>query len=499
MKKINLIAADIGAGSGRIFLSSYDGNKISSSQIHRFSNSPMLLGSTLYWDILKIMEELGKGLRKACQAADEKVKSIGIDSWGADFGLLDSGGYLISNPVSYRDKSIFIAEEELKKLILQEELNELNSSLTYNHCTLNQLYYLYKYRKDLAMAACKYLPIADLISYFITGIKAVDTSMLSGSQLFDVKERKPITSHLDELGINKEIIPPVMDAGTVIGTIKSGYAEAAGIDPGIKMSLVCGHDTASAVTGIPFSGKDHPCFIISGTWSVIGIESADAVTDGKAYKNNFTNWNAYKDRILFLKIFNGFYFIQECKKIWDRRSGSPSSYDDLYSNISEDNTAVSLIDLEDRSLLLPGGTMTEKIDVYLKDTGQKPGLSGDEVLVSLMYSIILEYKLVLDQLKNYSDKEIGSIYMVGGGSLNHVFCQWTADCLGVDIYTGFPESTISGNAIVQLIALGEINSTDEGRKVIKNSYKERIYSPRKNQSEKWEILKAKYKKLKTYQ
>jgi sugar (pentulose or hexulose) kinase len=496
MKKINLIAADIGAGSGRIFLSSYDGNKIRSDQVYRFSNGPMLLGSTLYWDILKIMDELGKGLKKACQAAGEKVKSIGIDSWGADFGLLDNGGHLISNPVSYRDKSIFIAEEEMKKLMPPEELNELNSSLTYNHCTLNQLYYLYKYRKDLAGAVCKYLPIADLISYFITGVKAVDISMLSGSQLFNVSKRKLITSHLDELGINKEIIPQVMNAGTVLGTIKSGYAEAAGIDPGIKMSLVCGHDTASAVTGIPFSGQDYPCFINSGTWSVMGIESADAVTDKKAYKNNFTNWNGYKDRILFLKIFNGFYFIQECKKIWDSRGGSSSNYDDLYSGISENNTAASLIDLEDRSLLLPGGTMTEKIDVYLKDTGQKPGLSMDEVLASLMHSIILEYMLVLDQLKSYSAKEIDKIYMVGGGSLNHVFCQWTTDCLGADIYTGFPESTISGNAIVQLIALGEIKTIEEGRKIIKNSYKERVYSPRESQSEKWEILKTIYKKLK---
>ncbi len=496
MEKINLIAADIGAGSGRIYLSTYDGDRISSEEVHRFSNSPMLLGNTLYWDILKIMDELGKGLGKARQAAGGKIKGIGIDSWGADFGLLDSSGYLLSNPVSYRDKRIFTAEEEMKKLMPPDELDEFNSSLTYNHCTLNQLYYLYKYQKDLAGAAQIYLPIADLISYFITGIKAVDISMLSGSQFFNVKDRKLLTCHLEGLGINKKIIPPVTDAGTILGNIEAGYAEALGIDPGIKVSLVCGHDTASAVTGMPFSGKDDPCFINSGTWSVMGLESSDAVTGKEAFKNNFTNWNGYRDRILFLKIFNGFYFIQECKKIWDSPGSSPGSYEDLYKGITQDDAAPSLIDLENRSLLLPGGAMTEKIEVYLKDTGQRSGISKKEILISLMHSIVLEYKLVLDQLRDFSEKDIGSIYMVGGGSLNPVFCQWTADCLGTDIYTGFPESTISGNALVQLIALGEVKSIEEGRAVIKDSYEEKIYSPRKDQESQWGKFEDKYKKLK---
>ena len=254
---------------------------------------------------------------------------------------------LLSNPVSYRDKRVLVAEKEINKILSSDELNRLNSSLTYNHSTLYQLFYVYKYQRQLAGLIDKYLPIADLIGFFLTGKKIVDTSMFSGSQFFDVKEREIKDDLLIRFGIDKDIIPPMKDAGTLIGDLEKTYAESLGLKPGIKVSLVCGHDTASAVTGIPL--ERNSCFINSGTWSVMGVESGDAFTSPEVYRNDFTNWNTIGDRIIFLKIFNGFYFIQELKKIWDMEDGRRSDYKDFYGRIIIDDDSGSLVNIESRT------------------------------------------------------------------------------------------------------------------------------------------------------
>ena len=273
-------------------------------------------------------------------------------------------GILLSNPVSYRDKRILIAEKEINEILSSDELNRLNSSLTYNHSTLYQLFYVYKYQRQLAGLIDKYLPIADLIGFFLTGEKIADTSMFSGSQFFNVRERDIKDDLLIKFGIDKDIIPPIKDAGTTVGNLNKTYGESLGLKPGIKVSLVCGHDTASAVTGIPL--EENSCFINSGTWSVMGVESGDAFTSAEVYSNDFTNWNTIGDRIIFLKIFNGFYFIQELKKIWDIEDGRRSDYKDFYGRIKIDDHAGSLIDIGNRLLLEPGRTMAGKIADYLK-------------------------------------------------------------------------------------------------------------------------------------
>jgi rhamnulokinase len=490
MKRPVFIAADIGAGSGRIFSSGFDGKKIDPGEVYRFENGPVYADGTLYWDILNIIKQVGTGIKKAIAGTDGRVASVGIDSWGADLGLLDSRGELLLNPVSYRDKSILTAEKEIEEIVSRDELNRLNSSLTYNHSTLYQLFYIYRHKKHVADLIYKYLPIAPLIGYFLTGEMVVDTSMFSGSQFFDVGKKIFKKDLLDRLGINREIIPPRTEAGTVMGRIDKAYAES-GQDT--KVSLVCGHDTASAVTGMPL--KKGSCFINSGTWSVMGIETKNVVTDTEVYKNNFTNWNTYRDRVIFLKIFNGFYFMQECKREWDRQDGSYNDYSELYGKISVDDKAVSLIDLEERSLLMPGGPMTDKVEAFFKNSGQACSLSRDQMITAILQSIILEYSLVFERLESLYRKKIEDVHMFGGGSLNRVFCQWTADCLGLDVHTCYPEAAVSGNIIVQLIALGEIRGIGEGREIIKASFPGKVYHPSQKRYG-WDELVNKYQGLK---
>lgn len=497
MKKINLIAADIGAGSGRIFLADFDGKKINPSEVYRFDNNSVLLRDTLYWDFLNIVIELENGFRKAGLKAKGEVSSIGIDTWGADFGLLDKSGDLLSNPVSYRDWRTDKIKESLYGIISRDRLNELNSSLTYEYCALFQLYYVFKFQSEMARLADLYLPIPCLVNYFLTGEKVVDQSILSGSQFFNIRDRQYQTDILKVLGIKDSILPPVIDAGKAIGMIKKEFAQKSGLDRKTVVSLVCSHDSASAVTGIPLEGSGRQCcYINSGTWSLVGMETKDPVISPEIFKNNFTIWNAFRDRTIILKIFNGFFFLQECKKVWDKEDHKTTSYPEFYKNILSNSSSRSLLALDSGSLFDTSKKIPEIIQDYYIKTGQAALPSRDGIILSLLQSMVLEYKLAIDELERLSYKRFEKIYMVGGGSLNKIFCQWISDCLGKEVCTGYPESTVNGNILVQLFALGEIKSIEEGREIIRDSHEEIIYHPESLIEIDWSMLMEKYIKLK---
>ncbi|MES0342117.1 MAG: FGGY family carbohydrate kinase, partial [Candidatus Humimicrobiaceae bacterium] len=455
MKKINLIAADIGAGSGRVFLTGFDGKKINPEEVYRFENNSVLLGDTLYWDFLNIMHELENGFRKAGSKVQGEVNSIGIDTWGADFGLLDKNGDLLSNPVSYRDWRTDKVKGSIYKLIDRDRLNKLNSSLTFEYCTLFQLYYVFKFQKEMASITDIYLPIPSLVNYFMTGQKIVDPSILSGTQFYNVVDKKYRTDILEILEIRDSILPPVSEAGKVLGNLKKEFAQKSGLGSGTLVSLVCSHDTPSAITGIPLkSREDGGCaFINSGTWSLLGMETQRPLVLKDIFNSDFTVWNAFRDRFILLKIFNGFFFLQECKKVWDAGDHGKTTYDQFYKNISGVASSKSLMPLDSGSLFDLDKKMPNIIQEYFKETGQVQLSSRDEIIAALLQSVVLEYRLAIGELEILSNKKFEKIYMVGGGSLNKIFCQWVSDCLGKEIYTGYPESTINGNILSQLIAL----------------------------------------------
>lgn len=497
MKNLNIISADIGAGSGRVILTNFDGNVIKSKEIYRFANNSIYLRDTLYWDFLNILFELKNGFRKAVEETGSEIISIGVDTWGADFGLLDSYGNLISNPVSYRDKRTEGIEKYIYKIISRDELNRLNSSLTYNYCTLFQLFYVFKFQNEIAKLAACYLPMPNLINYFLTGEKVVDQSIISGSQFFDVKSRKYRTDILRVLNINENILPVIDNAGEVIGNISNEFQESTNLPASVKVALVCSHDSPSAVIGIPLNlASGDCCYINSGTWSVVGLESEEPILTDNAADYNFTNWRTFRNNNMFVKIFNGFYFIQECKKIWDNEDGQVKSYKDFYSNIKLSSKGKALVNLDSSYLHTGRKSMPDTVADYFKKTSQNFNHSRIDIIISLLQSMVLEYGLIIGELEKLSGRNFKKIYMFGGGSLNKVFCQWIADCLGKDIHTGCSESTINGNIIVQLFALGEIDSIKQGREIIRKSNDEIIYYPDSLAKIDWCSLKEKYMKLK---
>ena len=501
LKKLELIAVDIGAGSGRGFLSQFDGHRISSSEICRFENNQTMLGDTLYWDFINIYKNVLDAISKAGKnCSHNAIKSIGIDTWGADFGLIDKYGSLISNPVSYRDSASAKMAQYAYEKIPPFDLFKINSTKTYDYCALFKLLHLYKFKKESAIMTGTFLPVPNLINYFLTGEKNAEASILTGTQFFDVGDKIFLKDILEKFNIPADILPQIVEPGKITGKLKKSISDELGVRGDLNVCMVCGHDSASAAVGIPFQSHEHArCFMLSGTWAVIGIETDAPIVNRDIYDSDFTNWVTYKSNIIFLKIFNCFYFIQECKKVWEKESGENISYDDLLGSLYEEKIQVNaLIDIANYSLLNTANNIVENISDFLRLTGQAAKDTVKDITIAIFVSAVLEAKLAFEDLKRLSLTDIKSLHIGGGGSQNRKFCQWIADCLGIEVIAGNPESTINGNLVVQLMALGEISSLDEGRKIIEESFKNIYFYPDKNPVIDWVYLEEKYRNLKNY-
>ena len=302
LKKINLIAVDIGAGSGRGFLSQFDGQRISSSEICRFENNQTMLGDTLYWDFLNIYKNVLDVISKADKNCNhEAIKSIGIDTWGADFGLIDKYGNLISNPISYRDSSSAKMAHYAYEKIAPYDLFKMNSTKTYDYCALFKLLHLYKFKKESAGMTGTFLPVPNLINYFLTGEKNSEPSILTGTQFFDVDSRIYLKDILEKFNIPADILPQIVEPGKVTGKLKKSISDELSLRRDLDVCMVCAHDSASAAVGIPFKSHDHArCFMLSGTWAVLGVETDAPIVNRDVYNSDFTNWVTYKNNIICL-------------------------------------------------------------------------------------------------------------------------------------------------------------------------------------------------------
>jgi sugar (pentulose or hexulose) kinase len=521
LKKIHLAAADIGAGSGRVISAAFDGESLFFEEVHRFNNSPVKVGTTLYWDVLYIVDELYRGFGRAAAKNGANIDCIGVDTWGADFGLIDRYGNLLTNPVCYRDERLKKNAERAGRVLSHDELNNMNTSKTYYYCALFRLFHLYQHEIEIARLVKLYLPIPNLINYFLTRIPATEASVLTGTQFFDVKTRMVLYDVLELFGVPSKIIPGVEKQGTVIGPVQKSLNGYTGLTRQTRVAMVCGHDTASAVSGIPIKRRpsyrrtsfrrlsrstsnsrpskrklSKSCFLICGTWSVLGTETKAPVAPEALKGSDFTNWCGYRTSNLFVKIFSSFYFLQECKKEWEIDEGRALPYEDLYSDLLSSDDEESVVDLKSGLLADTHKPMLESIRNYFQRTAQKANPSRINITAALLRSIVLETTLVVEELEKHLNVVFESIYMVGGGSRIELFCQWTADCTGKLIVAGSPEATVLGNIVVQLIALGELGSLDEGRELILRSSTEKYYSPSASSLVNWEKLTEKYISLK---
>ncbi len=476
MKRV--LAFDFGASSGRAMIGTYEGGKLELKEIHRFSNDPVNLNGTLYWDILRLFFEIKQGITKAVN--DGGFDAIGIDTWGVDFGLLDERGNLIDNPVHYRDERTDGMMEEVFSIVPKDEIYRITGNQIMRINTLYQLYYVSKYCPELLARAKHMLFIPDLFAYFLTGSIMAEYTIASTSQMLDAEKSDWAYDMLEKLGIPTRILPEIKDSGTIYGLLRADIAEELGCKQ-VPVVAVCTHDTGSAVVSVP-SVEDDFCYVSSGTWSLFGTEIEKPLVNERSAAFNITNEGSYARKIRLLKNIMGLWLIQESRRQW-RREGTEVSFADIEREALKVRPFQSFIDPDYPAFELPGN-LPKHVQEYCRNTNQPIPQGIGEIAMVIYQSLAMKYRYVLDMLKELNGTEYGILHLVGGGGKDGLLSQMASNACNIKVIAGPTEATALGNVGVQMMALGEISDLKALRGIILSSADSKTYLPEHDQS--WE-------------
>ncbi len=469
----HLLAIDLGAESGRAILGTLDGDRLALDDIHRFSNVPVRLPDGLHWDILRLWLEIQNALALATRHVAPGSYSLGIDTWGVDFALLDRCGTLIGNPFHYRDSRTDGMMEQALRRMPREQIFELTGIQFMPINTLYQLLAMVVADTPALANAETLLTIPDLLNYWLTGRIVCEFSNATTTQCYDPRQHDWATPLLDAMNIPSRIFPPVVMPGTVLGPLLQQVADEAGSQT-IVIAPAC-HDTGSAVAAVPACNRDF-AWISSGTWSIMGAELSDPVITSASLEYNFTNEGGVGGTFRFSKNIAGLWLVQECRRAW-MREGDELSYDDLTRMAAEARPFAAVIDVDDPTLAQPGD-MPARIRAYCERTGQSALQSKGEIIRCALEGIALKYRYVLEHLEEMTGRRLEPIHIVGGGTKNRLLSQFTADATGRHVVTGPVEATAIGNIMVQAIALGRIHSLADARAIIAQSFETATFDPR---------------------
>lgn len=469
----NFLAFDLGASSGRAILGTLKDKKISLKEVHRFNNGMLHIHGNFYWNVFSLFNELKEGLSKCCKEFNICPESVGVDTWGVDFGLLDSSGKLLGIPYAYRDHRNISAMEEVFSLIPKDEIYRLTGIAMWPFNSLYQLFAWKREQGDVLDIARNLLFMPDIFNWMFTGIKSTDYTFASTSQLINAYTRTWEPELFDKLGLPREIMNEIIEPGTIIGKLTPDLAEQVNIKD-LSVVAVGSHDTASAIVSVPAEG-DNWAYISSGTWSLMGIESEVPVISDKTLNYNLTNEGGVGKRIRLLKNIMGLWLLQECRRIWSD-SGNAFTYNELVKMAREAEPFQSIIDPDWMKFYNPDD-MTEEIRAFCKMTGQPEPTGHGQFVRIILEGLALKYRLVLDQLREVSGRSLEKIHIIGGGTQNELLSQFTANATGVPVITGPAEATAAGNLMVQAMAKGYVGDLDGIRSVIRNSFDLKTYHP----------------------
>ena len=465
-----VLAFDFGASSGRAMIGTVEGGRLNVSEIHRFSNDPVRIKETTYWDVFRLWYEIKEGIRRSLR--EGKIDAIGIDTWGVDFALLDQSGELLAAPVHYRDERTVGMPDQVAKLVPLSELYRRTGTQQLRINTIYQLFYLAKYRPELLALADKILFIPDLFAYFLTGVTRAEKTIASTSNFFDPKTRDFDRELLGKLGIPDRLLPPLIEPGETYGTLSPALCRDLGCDP-IPVLAVCTHDTASAVFAAP--GEGDFAYVSCGTWSLFGTELPAPVIDRKSEAARYTNEGGYGKTIRFLKNIMGLWLIQESRRQW-LREGETVTYADLEREALAAPPFACFIDC-DAPEFETAGNLPERVRAFCRATGQTVPKTRGEVMRCIYESLAMKYRRNLRALSDLTKKTYPVLHMVGGGIKDTLLCRMSADATGAPVIAGPAEATVMGNIAVQLIALGEIPDWQTARRIIRDSSDAVRYEP----------------------
>lgn len=482
-----VLAIDFGASSGRAILGTFDGEKISLKEIHRFSNDPVMLNGTMYWDFLRLFHEIKQSLIKS--KAYGNIDSMAIDTWGVDFGLIDINGNLLENPVHYRDNRTMGMLDKAFEKISKDELYSITGNQFMEINTAFQLLSISEKRPELLKRADKLLLMPDLFNYYLTGKIFSEQSIASTTQLFDAKRKDWSMEVINRLGIKDTIFPKIIKSGTYIGDLSESICIELDIKP-MKVFSVCGHDTQLAMVSTPATEKDF-IFLSCGTWSLFGTELDNPILNEKSLNLNVTNELGFGERTSFLKNIIGLWLIQESRRQW-QREGKDYSFMDLESLAKKSEPFKCFIN-PDAPEFIPSGNVPKRIQEFCKKTGQYIPQSVGEIMRCIYESLALKYRLAKVELETCTNKSFNTIYMVGGGTKDTFLSQLTACACDCRVSSGPIEATAFGNIAVQLMADDSIKDISQARDIIKNSEDIIYFEPTNSQD--WNVALDRYKKI----
>lgn len=469
------LAVDLGASSGRVVAGRFDGKRLNLEEVHRFANGGTYLGNRLYWDVLDQWTQIQEGLRAAGKRYGDHVRSLGVDTWGVDFGLLGRGDELLANPRHYRDQHTNGIFEKAFDIVSRNDIYERTGLQFMSFNTLFQLLAMKQARSAPLENAESMLLMPDLFHWMMTGEKVNEATDASTTQMLDPRTGEWATDLISEFGLPTDILQPIARPGARLGRLRKSLGEELGMT-GAEVVLPGAHDTASAVAAVPSTSQQPDwCYISSGTWSLMGVETPTPIINARGGDLNFTNEGGIEGTTRFLKNIAGLWLVQECRRIWSL-DGRDYDWAELVKRAEESSPLVSLLNPDDERFSAPAN-MPAEIAAYCRETNQPIPADEGAVIRCILESLALRYRMVLGWLEELTGNTIKTIHIVGGGVQNELLCQMAADATGRLVVAGPVEATAIGNVMVQAVSSGDIGSISEARAIIRNSFTMATYEP----------------------
>lgn len=468
------IAFDLGAESGRAMLGILNDGKLKIDELYRFPNIPVRINSHLYWDALRIWNEMKTAISKAQAASKTPLRSMGVDTWGVDFALIDKNGELLGNPYHYRDIRTNGVMEELFKKMSQEEVYYRTGIQFLRFNTLYQIYSMVLSKSPILHYASKFLMMPDLFNYWLCGSKVSEFTDATTTQFYNPAKKDWDYELLEELGIPTHFLPEIVKPGTMLGAVSQSLSDELKIDKSISIVAPACHDTASAVAAAPLRDKSS-VYISSGTWSLIGVETDNPVINRKSLEYNFTNEGGVFGKFRLLQNVQGMWLIQECRRIWASQ-GKGFSYEELMALASRSRPFIAMINPDDPRFIAPFN-MIEEIMHYLEESNQDKPKNEGELARVILESLAFKYRFVIEKLEDLTGLRISRINVVGGGSRNQLLNQLAADITGLKVVSGPAEATSIGNILMQAVATGLVKTHEEVRSIVESSFELEEFEP----------------------
>lgn len=471
------IAFDIGAESGRAIVGEIVCDKLRMQEIHRFATPTLQLDGSLRWDIDRLFDQIKTGLDNYAKLFGEEPCTMGVDTWGVDYGILDPGGKLCTVPFHYRNRRNEGTSKIIDEKLGQKLLYRLTGIQQMEINTLNQLLAAQRDDDGTLRAGNRLLFIGDLLHYRLCGSTKSEYSIATTSGLFSTRSDRWSGEVLDAFGLDGGMLPQVVPAGSLLGQVRPELAKQTGISPSCLVIAPTVHDTASAVAAIP-SCAATTAFISSGTWSLVGLELDDAIVNRKAEAHNIANYGGAFRKKLFLRNVMGLWLIQQARLQWQKVEPS-LSYDEIVARAERAKPFLCLVDPNDPAFLNPVN-MLEEICGFCARSGQPAPDPNDvgQVARMIFESLALAYRQMFHLLADASGLDCGHIHMIGGGIRNTLLTQFTANATRADVIAGPVEATAAGNLLMQAYGSHEIASQSELRQLAVNTFETTLYRPK---------------------